>query len=240
MWRIPLNRLSSQSTNLPRARPTLLFRHECSLYFSPLQRQSFYPRDQENFRVISRCHFFHTSTVLADKDGSPLRPSSKVEESVMAFKRESETRKGEEQPPQKVMLEVKPSLWKRVVDELKHYYNGFRLFFIDIRISSKLMVRLLRGETLTRREKRQMVRTTSDAFRLVPFSVFIIVPFMELLLPVFIKLFPSMLPSTFQTANEKEAKLKASLKVCHCFLQIQQGILIVLRNPAVDTFFLVL
>jgi hypothetical protein len=32
----------------------------------------------------------------------------------------------------------------------------------------------------------------------VPFSVFIIVPFMELLLPVALKLFPNMLPSTFE------------------------------------------
>ena len=49
----------------------------------------------------------------------------------------------------------------------------------------------------------QLVRTTGDLFRLLPFSVFIIIPFMELLLPVAIKLFPGMLPSTFETANEK-------------------------------------
>ena len=47
----------------------------------------------------------------------------------------------------------------------------------------------------------QLVRTVGDLFRVLPFSVFIIIPFMELLLPVFIKLFPNMLPSTFQTAN---------------------------------------
>ena len=40
-------------------------------------------------------------------------------------------------------------------------------------------------------------------FRLVPFSVFIIVPFMELLLPVALMLFPGMLPSTF-TEESKE------------------------------------
>lgn len=50
-------------------------------------------------------------------------------------------------------------------------------------------------------------------FRLIPFSVFIIVPFMEFLLPVAIKLFPGLLPSTFQTATEKEDKLKQALKV---------------------------
>jgi len=34
--------------------------------------------------------------------------------------------------------------------------------------------------------------------RLIPFAVFVIVPFMELLLPVALKLFPNMLPSTFE------------------------------------------
>jgi hypothetical protein len=34
--------------------------------------------------------------------------------------------------------------------------------------------------------------------RLVPFAVFVVVPFMELLLPVALKLFPNMLPSTFE------------------------------------------
>lgn len=57
------------------------------------------------------------------------------------------------------------------------------------------------------------MKTTGDVFRLIPFSVFIIVPFMEFLLPVAIKLFPGMLPSTFQTAIEKEDKLKQALKV---------------------------
>jgi hypothetical protein len=56
-----------------------------------------------------------------------------------------------------------------------------------------------------------LVRTTSDLFRLVPFSVFVIVPFMELLLPVALKLFPGMLPSTFTTSSEREAKMKRTL-----------------------------
>jgi len=44
----------------------------------------------------------------------------------------------------------------------------------------------------------------------VPFAVFVIVPFMELLLPVALKLFPTMLPSTFEdkyAAEEKQRKL---------------------------------
>jgi LETM1 and EF-hand domain-containing protein 1 len=46
---------------------------------------------------------------------------------------------------------------------------------------------------------------------LVPFSVFVIVPFAELLLPVALKLFPNMLPSTYEGAKAKESKA-ASLR----------------------------
>jgi LETM1 and EF-hand domain-containing protein 1 len=58
---------------------------------------------------------------------------------------------------------------------------------------------------LSRRERQQLVRTVSDLFRLVPFSFFIIVPFMELALPFFIKFFPNMLPSTFQDTTKEVA-----------------------------------
>ncbi|XP_053657972.1 mitochondrial proton/calcium exchanger protein [Anopheles marshallii] len=108
---------------------------------------------------------------------------------------------------------VKKTLQQRIWAELVHYYHGFRLLFIDINISRKLLWRVLNGRTLTRREHKLLIRTTSDLFRLVPFSVFIIVPFMELLLPLAIKLFPGMLPSTFQTATEREDKIKQNLKV---------------------------
>lgn len=108
---------------------------------------------------------------------------------------------------------VKKSLKQRIWDEVVHYYHGFRLLGIDVKISVKLLWKTLNGEKLTRRENKLLVRTTSDVFRLVPFSVFIIVPFMELLLPVFIKFFPGMLPSTFQTAKDRDEKLKQNLKV---------------------------
>lgn len=108
---------------------------------------------------------------------------------------------------------VKKSLKQRVWDELVHYYHGFRLLFINMNVARKLVGKVLNGKSLTRREYRLLIRTTGDMFRLVPFSVFIIVPFMEFLLPVFIKFFPGMLPSTFETASERESKARSQLKV---------------------------
>ncbi|XP_031161217.1 LETM1 domain-containing protein LETM2, mitochondrial [Sander lucioperca] len=114
-------------------------------------------------------------------------------------------------PPVKERAVVKKALYQRIVDELKHYYNGFRLLGIDIKIAGRMVWRLLHGQLLTRRERRRLMRTCADLFRLVPFTVFIIVPFMEFLLPVFLKLFPEMLPSTFETETKKEEKQKKGL-----------------------------
>lgn len=108
---------------------------------------------------------------------------------------------------------VKKSLGQKIWAELVHYYHGFRLLFIDINVCRKYLWKILNGEQLSRREHRLLIRTTSDLFRLVPFSVFIIVPFMELLLPLAIKFFPGMLPSTFQSASERDNKLKQNLKM---------------------------
>jgi len=101
---------------------------------------------------------------------------------------------------------------EKIVAEVKHYYSGFKLLFLDVKVSSKIIWRVSQGKTLSRRENRQLVRTVSDLFRLVPFSVFIIIPFMELLLPVALKLFPGMLPSTFTSADERENKMRRQLK----------------------------
>ncbi|KAF7017153.1 unnamed protein product [Triticum aestivum] len=103
--------------------------------------------------------------------------------------------------------------WKEeFVSTLQHYWLGTKLLWADVRISSRLLVKLADGKSLTRRERQQLTRTTADMFRLVPFAVFIIIPFMELLLPVFLKLFPNMLPSTFQDKMKEEEALKRKLK----------------------------
>ncbi|KAG8508640.1 Mitochondrial proton/calcium exchanger protein [Galemys pyrenaicus] len=108
---------------------------------------------------------------------------------------------------------VKKPLGQKVLDELKHYYHGFRLLWIDTKIAARTLWRVLNGHSLSRRERRQFLRICADLFRLVPFLVFVVVPFMEFLLPVVVKLFPNMLPSTFETQSIKEERLKKELRV---------------------------
>uniref|UniRef100_A0A803KTT3 Mitochondrial proton/calcium exchanger protein n=1 Tax=Chenopodium quinoa TaxID=63459 RepID=A0A803KTT3_CHEQI len=102
--------------------------------------------------------------------------------------------------------------WNDVVKSTaRHYWLGCKLLWADVRISSRLLLKLAGGKSLSRRERQQLTRTTADIFRLVPLAVFVIVPFMEFLLPVFLKFFPNMLPSTFQDKMREQDALKRRL-----------------------------
>lgn len=61
--------------------------------------------------------------------------------------------------PAKQVIETpvgKKSLRQKIVDELKHYYNGFHLLWIDTKVAARMVWRLLHGQVLTRRERRRV------------------------------------------------------------------------------------
>ena len=162
---------------------------------------------------------------LSAKEIKPLlnpEEKSKVEETceTLKAKQQAETSKtlvevlDEALQPKKTESEpVKKSLAQSIVHEVKHYANGFRLLFINIRISMKQLWKVLNGHDLSRRERKLFLRTVSDLFRLVPFMVFLIIPFMEFLIPVALKIFPNMLPSTFEDKTQTDKVKRKQLKV---------------------------
>ncbi|KAK0654377.1 LETM1 domain-containing protein mdm28 [Lasiodiplodia hormozganensis] len=120
------------------------------------------------------------------------------------------------------------TLWQKVKKEANHYWDGTKLLATEVKISSKLALKMAAGYELTRRENRQLRRTVQDLGRLVPFSVFVLVPFAELLLPVALKLFPNMLPSTYEGQKARDNKitsLRATRKEVSDFLRhtLQEG-----------------
>ncbi|NXC16656.1 LETM1 protein, partial [Corythaeola cristata] len=87
----------------------------------------------------------------------PLQDDSIVEKSLKSLK--DKNKKLEEGGPVYSPTEVevvKKSIGQRVVDELKHYYHGFRLLWIDTKIAARMLWRILHGNTLSRRERRQV------------------------------------------------------------------------------------
>lgn len=47
-------------------------------------------------------------------------------------------------------------VWKKVKHEAQHYWHGSKLLVSEVRISGRLQWKLLHGDTLTRRERRQV------------------------------------------------------------------------------------
>ncbi|KAL7620286.1 LETM1 domain-containing protein ylh47 [Parahypoxylon ruwenzoriense] len=134
----------------------------------------------------------------------------------LAVKKEAEVEKQEEKQGKKL------TLTQKIKHEIQHYWDGTKLLATEVKISSKLALKMAAGYELTRRENRQLQRTVQDLGRLVPFSVFIIVPFAEALLPIALKLFPNLLPSTYeaqQSKDKKAATLRATRKEVSAFLR---------------------
>lgn len=111
---------------------------------------------------------------------------------------------------EKTEEEPKKPLWDRVKDEASHYWAGTKLLGYEIKVSTKLLIKMISGYGLSRRENNQLQRTIVDVMRLVPFSLFVLVPFAELLLPVALKIFPNLLPSTYRSKLDVK-KLRALL-----------------------------
>lgn len=101
----------------------------------------------------------------------------------------------------------------KVKHEIDHYWLGTKLLHADVTTSTRILRRLLHGNALSRRERKQLQRTVADLLRLVPFAFFVIVPFMELLLPVALKVFPNMLPSTYKDSFQREEDMKRQLQL---------------------------
>mmetsp|Transcript_36309 Transcript_36309/g.53181 ORF Transcript_36309/g.53181 Transcript_36309/m.53181 type:complete len:1051 (-) Transcript_36309:507-3659(-) len=96
--------------------------------------------------------------------------------------------------------------------EAHHYWMGFKLLAADIRTAKAMLKKTLQGSALTRRERKQLLRTLADLFRIVPMSIFVIIPFMEFALPFALRIWPNMLPSTFQDSLKAEENMKRELQ----------------------------
>ena len=119
---------------------------------------------------------------LTTSTNKPREPSSKIEETVERLKEKKKSEEPEtsgkeaskklatsttivkDDATKVVDTSAKKSLWIRFKDEVRHYYSGFKLLCLDVNVSSKIMWKIVRGKPLTRRESRQLVRTTSVIF----------------------------------------------------------------------------
>lgn len=103
--------------------------------------------------------YLHIRTFYVTPNWSGQEPSSKIEETVKNIKEEKELKdkmvdavaKDSEQAKKAV---AKVTIWQKVKSEILHYYHGFRLLGLDMKVSVKLIWRVLHGKELSRREHR--------------------------------------------------------------------------------------
>jgi LETM1 and EF-hand domain-containing protein 1 len=118
--------------------------------------------------------------------------------------------------------------------EWEHYRDGSKLLYYNIVATTQIVRRKLRGESLTRREYAMLVRTASDMFRLVPFAVIVVIPFMELALPILLKLFPNMLPSTFTNKLQQKENVKKQLTLKIEMARFLQDTLVEMKSDSTN------
>lgn len=147
---------SYSSSILNRINPTPLYFYNVSMLGQHHTFQTCYGntiRLPATFSHAQPLRGFRTSRAVSS--GEPNKPSSKVEETTEIIKekaKEVSEKKVEMSAPIKDSAVVKKHLGERIMDEVRHYYHGFRLLFIDIRVSSVLVWKVLKGDTLSRRE----------------------------------------------------------------------------------------
>jgi len=105
--------------------------------------------------------YLQIRTFYATPSWNGQEPSSKIEETVKNIKEEKELKnkvverercaKDNEQAKKAV---AKVTIWQKVKGEILHYYHGFRLLGLDMKVSAKLIWRILHGKELSRREHR--------------------------------------------------------------------------------------
>ncbi|KAK8219710.1 LETM1 domain-containing protein ylh47 [Zalaria obscura] len=173
---------------------------------------------------------------------APTKAAEKASLTELAAEKAREDKAEEKALEKKKEAEKKLTIGQKIMKEVHHYWDGTKLLATEVRISSKLALKMAAGYELTRREHRQLQRTVQDLGRLVPFSVFVIVPFAELLLPVALKLFPNMLPSTYEGHASREKKatnLRATRKEVSNFLRStlqESGLPVSTANAQRDEF----
>ena len=99
--------------------------------------------------------WLHTSVALSEKKAVVEKAvDSAKEKKKKSMSSEAGSEQGGVVKPQEGV--AKPSLAKRIWNEVLHYYHGFRLLALDTRVAARLLWKTVRGHSLTRREQKQV------------------------------------------------------------------------------------
>lgn len=112
----------------------------------------------------------------------------------------------------RVAIEWGKDLYEAGAHFCRWIITGGSLFKSNICTSFYLVKRVAKGYQLTVRQRKLLIRTSADCMKIIPFSFFVIVPFAELALPLVLRFFPNMMPSTFFEQKFDNPTLARKLK----------------------------
>lgn len=156
---------------------------------------------------------YHTTPRLWAEDPKDVKQKESANsESLSERNKEKNGTESAEASKQEAVVHKKESLWDKFVAFCRHYYNGFKLFFFELRICMPLFNKYIRfgRSSLKRREYMQLTKSMGDLFRIMPLIPMLIIPFAELLIPVYMKL--GLMPTTFESKKDKEEQNRVKLK----------------------------
>lgn len=98
--------------------------------------------------------------------------------------------------------------------EIQHIGKGFKTFKEEIQesVSDTKDMHYARYKKPTYIQTKRMQRITKDVIKFVPFSIFILIPGLELLLPAWLVIFPNAIPSQFQSASARQKKIEEMIQ----------------------------
>jgi hypothetical protein len=119
-----------------------------------------------------------------------------------------------------------PSWWQRSLRELRHYRTGFRLLIAQTKSAVSLVVAC--RSQVNANDRRLVLIAALDFGKCLPFAVLMLAPGGSILLPVLMKMLPSLLPTTFHvpvqdgTHKNIAASLEVATRILHLESQLRK------------------
>jgi LETM1 and EF-hand domain-containing protein 1 len=128
--------------------------------FDPKKASQPVKQEQQKAQQQSK-PLLHKEDTIIPKSGatsSPKTPAQDVQTmtELAAEKAHADTKEEKKAIAKKEEEKKKLTLWAKVKKELVHYWDGTKLLGFEVRISSKLALKMAAGYELTRRERRQV------------------------------------------------------------------------------------
>lgn len=99
-------------------------------------------------------------------------------------------------------------------EEVKHVGKGFVNLKDDIKesVTDVKDIHYARYTKPTYAHTNKIQRITKDVIKFIPFSIFILIPGLELLLPAWLMIFPNAIPSQFQSKVTRQKIMETLLR----------------------------